>query len=185
MVNIIYFFPLLYSDTLNFKFLIISFLLFSFSSGIREKLGGTLPTSIEVNCPLVHARVSIPIQETGAGWKDVTRDYVIRQCTNVLENSFAWKTVIELPITRGKRLELCWKMDTKLDWVWLRDYVDGVRRDWDVLFGLVIQKVGALIFIITILWFEELRVVLTVILFNSSGVPHNSNSTSHLITPPK
>ena len=81
----------------------------------------------------------------------MTRDYVIRQCTNVLENSFAWKTVIELPITRGKRLELCWKMDTKLDWVWLRDDVDGVRRDWEVLFGLVIQKVGALFYFLLLL----------------------------------
>lgn len=100
-----------------------------------------LPDTIEVSCPLVHSRVSIPIPETGEDWKVLTRDFIIDQCSQAMESSFAWQTVVQLPILSGRRLELCWRSDTKLDWVWLKDDVDGEKRDWEVLFGMALNYV--------------------------------------------
>ena len=108
---------------------------------LRMELGGSLPNHIEVGCPLVHACVSMPIPEIRAGWKFVTRDYVIDQCSRAMEGSFAWQTVIQLPILNGRRLELCWRSNSKLDWVWLKDDVNGKRRDWEVLFGMAMNYV--------------------------------------------
>ncbi|KAI5122450.1 hypothetical protein M0805_008762 [Coniferiporia weirii] len=108
-----------------------------------KELGGALPSSFEVSCPLVHSRVSIPIPDSGNGWKVLTRDYIIDQCSRALENSFAWRTVVQLPILNGRRLELCWRTNTKLDWVWLKDDVEGRKRDWEVLFGAALKYVGS------------------------------------------
>ena len=75
-------------------------------------------------------------------WRSLTRDYIIDQCTQALEDSFAWQTVIQMPIVNGRKLELCWRTDTTLDWIWLRDDVDGNKRDWEALFGIALQMVS-------------------------------------------
>ncbi|OCB84999.1 hypothetical protein A7U60_g7956 [Sanghuangporus baumii] len=107
------------------------------------ELGAALPDHIEISCPLVHARVTLPVPDGGAGWREVTRDFVIDECSEAMEGSFAWQTVIQLPILNGRRLELCWRLDTRLDWVWLKNDVDGRKRDWEILFGAAISRLGS------------------------------------------
>lgn len=110
-------------------------------TALRMELGGQLPDSIEVSCPLVHSRVSIPIPDTGETWTALTRDFIIDQCNRAMDGYFPWQTVIQLPILNGRKLELCWRSGTKLDWVWLKDDVDGLKRDWEVLFGMALNYV--------------------------------------------
>ena len=110
----------------------------------RIELGAALPDHIEVSCPLVHATVHMPVPDGGADWRAVTRDFVIDECSQAMDGSFAWQTVIQMPLLNGRRLELCWKLDTKLDWVWLKDDVDGRKREWEVLFGAALNQVCSL-----------------------------------------
>lgn len=58
-----------------------------------------------------------------------------------MDDSFAWQTVVQMPVMKGKKLELCWRADTTLDWVWLKEDVDGMKRDWEALFGIALQLV--------------------------------------------
>lgn len=107
----------------------------------RCELGNTLPDSLEISCPLVNTRVRIPIPEDENAWRILTRDYIIDQCTQAMGDSFAWQTIVQMPIVNGRRLELCWRTDTTLDWIWLKDDVDGLKRDWEALFGIALQLV--------------------------------------------
>ena len=109
---------------------------------LRRQLGGRLPESFEVKCPLVHSRVSIPIPGEGEQWEAIGRDYIIDSCSDALDRSFAWKTVVELPLLTGRHLELCWRFGLNLDWIWLHDDVNGNKRDWEVLYGLAMQSVS-------------------------------------------
>ena len=59
----------------------------------------------------------------------------------MLNHSFAWKTVIDLPVANGRKLELCWRFGLHLDWIWLHGDVNGNKRDWEVLYGLAMQNV--------------------------------------------
>ena len=114
----------------------------SYLKFLRRQLDGHLPPSFEVKCPLVHSRVSIPIPNEGEDFESLSRDFILDACSNALDHSFAWKTVIEMPVVNGRRLELCWKRDTNLDWIWLRDDVNGNKREWEVLYGLAMQTVS-------------------------------------------
>jgi hypothetical protein len=53
-----------------------------------------------------------------------------------------WKHVVEPEITAGKTLELAWRVEAKLDWVWKEDDVMGQPRPWAVLCGLAMQQVN-------------------------------------------
>ncbi|EJC98002.1 uncharacterized protein FOMMEDRAFT_114825 [Fomitiporia mediterranea MF3/22] len=110
---------------------------------IWMELGGQLPDYIEVSCPLVHSRVRIPIPEGDNDWHVFTRDYIVDECDQAMEGSFAWQTVIHLPVLSGRKVELCWRAGARLDWVWLRSDVDGNERAWEVLFGMVMNFLGA------------------------------------------
>lgn len=98
---------------------------------------------MEIICPLIHTRVRIQIPNTSDDdWKAFTRDYIINQCSRAMKDSFAWKTLMQLPISSGRKLELGWRSGNRLDWVWLRNSVEGQKRDWEVLYGLALQNVS-------------------------------------------
>lgn len=52
-----------------------------------------------------------------------------------------WKHVVEPEIAAGKTLELAWRVEAKLDWVWKEEDVMGQPRPWAVLCGLAMQQV--------------------------------------------
>lgn len=108
---------------------------------LKRERGDSMPGLFEVVCPLVRTKIRVKIPSMDEEWNVVTRDYIIDQCSRAMENSFAWKTVVQLPILNGRRLELGWRTGTRLDWVWLKDSVDGERRDWEVLYGVALQQV--------------------------------------------
>lgn len=113
----------------------------------RRELGGELPPYIEVRCPVMESRVKIDIPasvslETEEGLSMFTRENIIGLVRNALKNFKDWEFIIEREVEKGKHIELAWRMDTKLDWVWLDDDVDGNRREIAVLCGLPLKQVG-------------------------------------------
>lgn len=55
-----------------------------------------------------------------------------------------WKYLIEGDIMKGKSLQLAWRCDANIDWVWLEKDVLGKPREWAVLCGLPFKRVSGL-----------------------------------------
>ncbi|KAK0449249.1 hypothetical protein EV421DRAFT_1402130 [Armillaria borealis] len=106
-------------------------------------IGGQVPPMIEVRNPTLDAKVKIdvPTITTVEGYSRMfTRTNVIALCLQSFRKVPDWKEVIEREIGSGKVLELAWRMDTNLDWVWLEDDVYGQQRGWVVLCGLAFKQ---------------------------------------------
>ncbi|KAG7088497.1 hypothetical protein E1B28_012485 [Marasmius oreades] len=105
-------------------------------------LGGQLPPTISVRNPRVDSKVNIdmPAVDTAEVYKVFTRDNVIALCYENLRSVQDWKHIIEKQVAQGRVLELAWRRETHLDWIWLDDDVDGKRRNWAVLCGLVLKE---------------------------------------------
>jgi hypothetical protein len=120
----------------------------------RRKLGGVVPDSIEIRCPAIDARLNFPIPAidltTGLeGYKIFTRDRVIQNCRDQMSGIPEWDLLIESVLKTGAEgeegtLELCWRTESKLDWAWLENDVDGAPRPWSVLFGVALLNVRLL-----------------------------------------
>lgn len=80
--------------------------------------------------------------ETNESIAMFTRQNLISLCRKSLKNYSDWEFIIERELEKGKHLELAWRMETKLDWVWLDDDVNGKRRGWAVLCGLALKQVS-------------------------------------------
>lgn len=112
----------------------------------RRYLGGEMPETIDIHCPALgtRVRVDIPNLDRGAAgdsWKHFTRSYLIEACGRSLSGLPDWDSLMESPVLRGARLELAWRKESKLDWVWLETDEEGREIDWQVLFGLALRQV--------------------------------------------
>lgn len=107
---------------------------------------------MEIRCPVLDARVTFPIPPIDIvsgveGYKTFTRTKVIDDCCEQMSGIPEWDLVIESALRTGveqdkARLELCWRTESKLDWVWLDDDVNGMYRPWAVLFGIALKNVS-------------------------------------------
>ncbi|KAJ8080665.1 hypothetical protein PM082_017499 [Marasmius tenuissimus] len=104
-------------------------------------LGGELPPTISVRNPRLDSKVNIdmPAVDTTEAFKVFTRENVVALCMENLRSVRDWKYIIERQVAEGGVLELAWRRETHLDWIWLDDDVDGRPRNWAVLCGLVMQ----------------------------------------------
>lgn len=111
-----------------------------------QRLGGELPPSIEVRCPTLDTRLKIDVPQGHAGGQSAfnvfTPSNTVGLCKNVLKKVEDYDEVIGGEIKHGASLELAWRMDTRLDWVWQPEDVLGNRRDWAVLYGLALKQVN-------------------------------------------
>ncbi|KAF5382546.1 hypothetical protein D9615_002957 [Tricholomella constricta] len=107
-----------------------------------RQLGGELPTSIEVRNPRMDTRVKIdiPLADTDRLSRVFSRENAIALCVNALRSVPDWNNLIEREIVEGKSLELAWRADTNLDWIWLNDDIEGEERRWAVLCGLALKQ---------------------------------------------
>ncbi|KAG6850272.1 hypothetical protein H0H93_015529 [Arthromyces matolae] len=108
----------------------------------RKQLGHKLPLSIDVRNPRVNTKVQIDIPqgESENPYQVFTPENVIALCMKAYSAVPDWKSLIERELSRGKKLQLAWRQDTDLDWIWLDDDIYGQERPWSVLFGLALQQ---------------------------------------------
>lgn len=128
---------------------------------IRRKLGGQIPETIEIRCPILEARVTFPIPAIDAatgleGYKTFTREKVLEDSREQMSGIPEWDLLVESALSRGvekdrARLELCWRTEGKLDWVWLEKDVDGAPRPWAVLFGIALMNASPSSFYMTLI----------------------------------
>ncbi|CAE6412456.1 unnamed protein product [Rhizoctonia solani] len=107
-------------------------------------LGGKLPDTIDIHCPALGTRVRVDMPDLDHGasdsWKRFTRSYLIKACGRSLRGLPDWDSMMESPTLRGSRLELAWRKESKLDWVWQETDEEGKEIDWQVLFGLALRQ---------------------------------------------
>ncbi|EUC60236.1 spore wall assembly-like protein, putative, partial [Rhizoctonia solani AG-3 Rhs1AP] len=107
-------------------------------------LGGKLPDTIDIHCPALGTRVRVDMPDLDHGasdsWKRFTRSYLIKACGRSLRGLPDWDSMMESPALRGSRLELAWRKESKLDWVWQETDEEGKEIDWQVLFGLALRQ---------------------------------------------
>ncbi|KIM21701.1 hypothetical protein M408DRAFT_333312 [Serendipita vermifera MAFF 305830] len=115
-----------------------------------RRLGGEVPESIEIRCPAIDARVSFPIPAIDMisgveGYKSFTHERVIQNCREQMSGIPEWDLLIESALKKGDdgqegKLELCWRTESKLDWAWLLEDINGEPRPWAVLFGVALAN---------------------------------------------
>ncbi|KAF8073812.1 Pleckstrin homology domain-containing protein [Lyophyllum atratum] len=107
-----------------------------------RQLGGQIPNTIDVRNPRLNTRVKIDIPSADAGniSQVFTRDNAIALTVNALRTVPGWNELIQRELKEGKSLQLAWRVDTNLDWIWLDDDVDGEERRWAVLCGLALKQ---------------------------------------------
>ncbi|TRM63952.1 Pleckstrin homology domain-containing protein [Schizophyllum amplum] len=116
-----------------------------------RKLGGELPLLVEIRNPILDTRLKVelpdlsimPIERAAT---IVSRDNLIALCMKSLRNADDFKSVVERALDKGDRLELAWRMDTNLDWIWLDEDVRGDPRYWAVLCGLALKQASRIPF---------------------------------------
>ncbi|KAJ2935108.1 hypothetical protein H1R20_g1931, partial [Candolleomyces eurysporus] len=70
-----------------------------------------------------------------------TPDNIVELCMNSLRSVPDWFALVERELTeQGKRLELCWRRDAHLDWLWLDEDIYGKTRPWAILAGLAVKQ---------------------------------------------
>ncbi|KAG8696385.1 hypothetical protein FRC09_008543, partial [Ceratobasidium sp. 395] len=108
-------------------------------------LGGQLPETIDIHCSALGTRVRVDIPDLSRwapndSWKRFTRSYLIEACGRSLRGLPDWDTMMESPAFRGAKLQLAWRKESKLDWVWLEMDEQGKEIDWQVLYGLALRQ---------------------------------------------
>lgn len=113
----------------------------------RRQLGGQIPQTIEIRNPALDTRVKIDVPNFESIDKEkafhmFSRENIIALCMDSLRSVGDWNIIIERQLREGKTLELTWRVDTTLDWIWVDDDADGRPRDWAVLCGLALKQVS-------------------------------------------
>ncbi|KAF9242584.1 Pleckstrin homology domain-containing protein [Melanogaster broomeanus] len=117
-------------------------------------LGGNIPSSIEIRCPDISARVRIDIPVVNTINLDNAYDMFSRKnVVDLVQNSLLsdrhgpseaalrnWRYIIERELQAGGRLALAWRLEAQLDWVWKEEDVEGNARPWAVLSGLALRQ---------------------------------------------
>ncbi|KAG6896455.1 hypothetical protein C0992_008178 [Termitomyces sp. T32_za158] len=107
-----------------------------------DYLGHTLPATLDVRYPRVNSsvKIDIPPENTEQLYKIFTRDNILALCKDSFSSVPDWNNIIEHELRQGRTLQLVWRQETDLDWVWLDDDIYGQERLWTVLCGLALKQ---------------------------------------------
>ncbi|KAH8104569.1 Pleckstrin homology domain-containing protein [Cristinia sonorae] len=108
-------------------------------------MGGSLPPFIEIRIPALDTRMKIDIPGGSEGniegaYAIFNRANVLALCRRALSQSKQHDIYAQRILAEGSSLELAWRIDTSLDWVWQTEDVEGNPRDWSVLCGLALTQ---------------------------------------------
>jgi len=100
-----------------------------------------MPDCIEVSVPHLGSRVrfelpSAEFLEMGKAYQTVSRPYILDACRTSLGHD-DW----EQACNDGGKLEICWRKNGNLEWIWLDRDIDGNSRDWAVIYPIGFRQV--------------------------------------------
>ena len=99
-----------------------------------------------MRCPRLDTRLRIGIPSGDLSTIDkayaiFTPNNTVNLCKQVLHKVEDYDAVIGKALSEGASLQLAWRVDARLDWVWQTEDVLGKQREWVVLYGLSIRQV--------------------------------------------
>ncbi|KAI0070145.1 hypothetical protein K474DRAFT_1687553 [Panus rudis PR-1116 ss-1] len=115
---------------------------------IWHHMGGKIPPSIIVRAPFLDTRFKIDIPtfpnsdvpDLHTTYQIFTRSNIVALCEKGLRTVPAYHALMEQNREKGVSLELAWRLDTYLDWVWMEEDVQGYEREWGVICGLALRQ---------------------------------------------
>jgi hypothetical protein len=116
-----------------------------FKGFLRRQQGGQIPRTVDVYNPQLNTKVTVDIAESKGStvlYRVFTRENLIQLCLESLRKVPDYEYLIEKVLENGKSLQLAWRYQANLDWVWLDQDVFGKPREWSVLCGLAFKQVG-------------------------------------------
>jgi hypothetical protein len=110
--------------------------------GARRELemSSQLPSFIEVRSPVLDTRMKIDIPGH-ADYSVFSYDNLIALSMRTFSTIQDWDIIVQKRLAEGAHLELAWRLDTNLDWVWWHNDIYGNPRVWEVLAGLALNQV--------------------------------------------
>ncbi len=86
--------------------------------------------------------MDVPGLEAAQLYQMFTRENIVALCLQSMRSVADYKFLIERQLADGQVLELAWRVDTALDWVWLENDVFDEPRKWAVLYGFAMKNVS-------------------------------------------
>ena len=108
-------------------------------------MGGKIPRTIDIHSPRLNTKVTIDVPENeemqnGTFHRVFKRENILNLCMGALRKVPDWNYLMENELEKGKSLQLDWRVDANLDWIWLETDISDKSRDWAVLSGLPFKK---------------------------------------------
>lgn len=72
----------------------------------------------------------------------LSRHNVLESCQESLSGSHLYEKLIVPELERGRKLELCWRRGVNLEWIWVDEDIDGMPRDWAVVYFAGFREVS-------------------------------------------
>lgn len=109
----------------------------------RREVGGETPEFLEVNIPHLGSRFRLDVPnadflEVQQGYQTISRRYILEQCQESL-GAEDWERACD--DDDDVKLELCWRKNGNLEWIWLDTDGDGDPRDWSVIWPVGFRQV--------------------------------------------
>src|ERR1700742_836009 len=89
----------------------------------------------------ISLKIDIPTLDEQTSFAIFEYNNFIELCKQTLKALPDWNFILERRLAEGAKLELAWRVDTELDWIWWLDAVSGSPREWAVLSGLALNQV--------------------------------------------
>ncbi|PFH53944.1 hypothetical protein AMATHDRAFT_740 [Amanita thiersii Skay4041] len=107
-----------------------------------RRLEGSVPSTLEIRVPRVDTTVTIDAPDTSneSVFDTFTRDNVKKLSMRILRSVPDWNSLIQQETHSGAKLELAWRSDTNLDWIWLDMDIHDKPRKWAMLCGIVSKQ---------------------------------------------
>ena len=107
---------------------------------IGERWVADFRHSLKFRSPIIDVWMKIDTPES-ADYTFLCHDNLVALCMRTLSTVQDWGVIIRKRLASGARMELAWRFDTTLDWVWWLNDTNGNSHTWAVLAGLALNQV--------------------------------------------
>jgi hypothetical protein len=110
-------------------------------------MGGTVPRTVDIQNPHLGSKVAfelpnLDLMDHETAIRMFSGRNIIALCIKSMKPIPGWTNFIEREKKKGRTLQLAWRSETHVDWVWEDQASEDGYREWTVLFGLALKSVS-------------------------------------------
>ncbi|XP_006462707.1 hypothetical protein AGABI2DRAFT_207264 [Agaricus bisporus var. bisporus H97] len=111
----------------------------------RRYMGGEIPRSVDIQNPHLGSQVAfelpnLNLMDQKTAIRMFSRRNIIALCIKSMKPIPGWSNFIEHERKKGRKLQLAWRFETHVDWVWNDETCEDKQREWTVLSGLALKN---------------------------------------------